>query len=216
MSDHAAFPALHPISQIAALDQQLHDAVDAFVNGSSKSARPSRTFARCYDISKVLAEHLIGEGLSAHVVSTTDGEEFFQPNPRPEQLGYIDRLNIGCDSHYWTLIDQPDRTWAVDLTASQYGYPGPLAASIELGKWAEWIRPGIDYPALTAEAVRANRIRAGIASEYLDPLKCDVWIDPDGEHWVLHQVERMKQHYMINDFEWIEHMWQPLGFSCSA
>ncbi len=102
----------------------------------------------------------------------------------PETFGYTDRLNRGYPAHYWACIQHGGQIWGVDLTATQYGYQGPVvrvctASNPEI--WAQrriW-QPQIP-PALNFDDIVCNRIRVGIDEYALNAGMVQIWDHPDG------------------------------------
>lgn len=172
--------SLHPLSIIADRDRELHAAVSAFATvNEARINHPGRAFGQCYDLASDLSFDLARAGIDAKVVSSHSWD------PQPEALGMTDRLNAGCDNHYWTYAKSAGLQWAVDMSATQYGYAGPVAALAPIDERPTWASPVDAVKALDGADLLQNRIDAGIPDEYLDPEAFDVWLDPSGELHIL-------------------------------
>jgi hypothetical protein len=115
----------------------------------------------------------------------------------PEAFGYTDRLNRGYPSHYWACIERAGRIWGVDLTASQYGYSGPLVRVCEAADPELWAQQRIWAPQLPApldyEDIAANRIKAGVNAYAQNPGMVQLWQHPDG-------LMRYARSYAMDEF----------------
>jgi hypothetical protein len=165
--------------------------------GSTDISHPSQVWGECWRLADALRECLLDAGLDAWLPLGSGAPGY--SGPQPEALGYTDRLNEGCENHYWTCVRLDGRVWAIDLSAAQYGYPGPVAA---VGDGSElWAQEGeVDpQPRLTLAQISANREAAGFDPELLDPRQCDVWIDPQGLRHACKGLTSQRERWLIVD-----------------
>jgi hypothetical protein len=147
---------------------------------------PQQTYGQCHKVSEALAACLRAAGVNAWLPLGSSEVGWY--GPQPELLGYHDRLNVGCSNHYWTVAATPLGVWAIDLTAAQYGYAGPLAyAGDGTELWAAQDEVAT-LRRLSPDQVRANRLAAGLAEHLLDADALDVHVDAQGRVSVCDQL----------------------------
>lgn len=191
-------PMLQPLSIMDEIDPTLAEHIAQIMDECDFDLHPAGSFGQCNDWACMLVRRLrtrkrdewadrMDAGLDdqTHLVSaeTVHCQDWSQP--RAENLGMTDRLNMGCVTHYWAVVHTQTHVWAIDLSAAQYGYSGPMVRWCEAGQEPDWAAPRARGEQVSLETLAANRRQAGVPEQLRDAAECDVWRDPRTGQWMV-------------------------------
>jgi rubrerythrin len=96
---------------------------------------PNMSAGGCVEMARDMANFLKEHGIAATTAQTERGDDIF-----PQELGYGDLSHPDDGPHDLTIVERPSGTYAIDWTASQYGYKEfPMVQRLNDKGWErEW------------------------------------------------------------------------------